>query len=170
MCTLFPEETKGIIEALLFVTNEPLAVKTIAEIIGCTNEEILYFLGEIRADCERERRGYFLQEIAGGYLFITRAEYAPYLERLLKPRLNTLTPAALETLAIIAYQQPVTKSKIDELRGVNSDSALNTLLGRVLIAEKGRQDGPGRPILYGTTPEFLKYLGLKDLQELPPVE
>ncbi|HHY06086.1 MAG TPA: SMC-Scp complex subunit ScpB [Clostridia bacterium] len=167
MPTLFPDETKSIIEALLFVTNEPLTVKTMAEIIECPEYNIKVLLKEIKADCERERKGFCLKEVAGGYSFVTRPEYAPYIEKLVKPRLNTLTQAALETLAIIAYRQPVTKSEIDEIRGVNSDSAINTLLGRSLIEEVGRKEGPGRPILYGTTQNFLKYFGLKDLQELP---
>ncbi|HHX96544.1 MAG TPA: SMC-Scp complex subunit ScpB [Clostridia bacterium] len=167
MPTLFPDETKSIIEALLFVSDEPLSLKTMAEIIDCPQYDLKILLNEIKADCERERKGFCLQEVAGGYFFTTRPEYAPYIEKLVKPRLNTLTQAALETLAIIAYQQPVTKGKIDQLRGVNSDSALNTLLNRDLIAEVGREEAPGRPILYGTTASFLKYMGLKDLQELP---
>jgi segregation and condensation protein B len=169
MPTLFPDETKSIIEALLFVTNEPLTVKTIAEIIERPEYDIDVLLKEIKADCEREGRGFCLLEVAGGYSFVTRSEYAPYIEKLVKPRLNALTQAALETLAIIAYRQPVTKSEINEIRGVNSDSAISTLLDRALIEEVGRKEGPGRPILYGTTQDFLKYFGLKDLQQLPDI-
>lgn len=167
MPTLFPDETKSIIEALLFVANEPLSVKTIAEITERSAYDVEVLLKEIKADCERQMKGFCLLEVAEGYSFITRSEYAPYIEKLVKPRLNALTQAALETLAIIAYKQPVTKSEIDEIRGVNSDSALNTLLERTLIEETGRKEGPGRPILYGTTKDFLKYFGLKDLKELP---
>jgi segregation and condensation protein B len=167
MPTLFPDETKSIIEALLFVANEPLTIKTIAEITERSEDEVEVFLKAIKADCEREMKGFCLIEVAEGYSFVTRSEYAPYIEKLVKPRLNALTQAALETLAIIAYRQPVTKSEIDQIRGVNSDSAINTLLDRTLIEETGRKEGPGRPILYGTTQDFLKYFGLKDLKQLP---
>ncbi|MDD2212863.1 MAG: SMC-Scp complex subunit ScpB [Clostridia bacterium] len=167
MPTLFPDETKSIIEALLFVANEPLTIKTIAEITERFEDEVEAFLKAIKADCEREMKGFCLIEVAEGYSFVTRSEYAPYIEKLVKPRLNALTQAALETLAIIAYRQPVTKSEIDQIRGVNSDSAINTLLDRTLIEETGRKEGPGRPILYGTTQDFLKYFGLKDLKQLP---
>lgn len=167
MLTLFPDETKSIIEALLFVANEPLTIKTIAEITERSEDEVEVFLKAIKADCEREMKGFCLIEVAEGYSFVTRSEYAPYIEKLVKPRLNALTQAALETLAIIAYRQPVTKSEIDQIRGVNSDSAINTLLDRTLIEETGRKEGPGRPILYGTTQDFLKYFGLKDLKQLP---
>ncbi|MDD2401001.1 MAG: SMC-Scp complex subunit ScpB [Clostridia bacterium] len=167
MPTLFPDDTKNIIEALLFVSNEPLSAKMLADIIGRSQEDIVLLLKDIKADCEREMRGFCLIEIAGGYSFVTRPEYASYVEKLVKPRLNTLTQAALETLTIIAYKQPITRSEIDEIRGVKSDSAVSTILERLLIYEVGRKDGSGRPILYGTTPAFLKYFGLKNIKELP---
>jgi len=166
MPTLFPDEIKSIIEALLFVANEPLSIKTIAEITERSEYEVEVSLMEIKADCEREGKGFCLLEVAEGYSFVTRPEFASYIEKLVKPRLNNLTQAALETLAIIAYKQPVTKSEIDEIRGVNSDSAINTLLARSLIEDAGRKESPGRPIIYETTRDFLKYFGLKDLKEL----
>jgi segregation and condensation protein B len=164
---LFPDEAKSIIEGLLFVSSEPLTCKTIAEILGRKSEEVEAVLREIKADCEREQRGFCLSEVAGGYLFATRAEHALYIEKLVKPRLNTLSQAALETLAIIAYQQPITRGEIDEIRGVNSDSCLSTILERGLVEEIGRKEAPGRPALFATTPLFLKYFGLKSLADLP---
>ncbi len=164
---LFPDEAKNTIEALLFVTNEPLTIKTMAEILERSPYDVEVLLKEIKADCEREARGFCLLEVAGGYSFVTRAEYAPYIEKLVKPRLTTLTQAAMETLAIVAYKQPITRSEIDDIRGVKSDSALNTLIERTLIQEIGRKEGPGRPIIYGTTQDFLKHFGLKNLGELP---
>lgn len=164
---LFPDEAKNAIEALLFVANEPLSVKTIAEILERSPYDVEVLLKEIKADCEKEARGFCLLEVAGGFSFVTRPEYAPYIERLVKPRLSNLTQAALETLAIVAYKQPITRSEIDEIRGVQSDSALNTLMERTLIQEIGRKEGPGRPIIYGTTKDFLKYFGLKNIEELP---
>jgi len=169
MNTLFPDEAKSIIEALLFVSSEPLTVKTIAEILERSEKDVTALLREIKADCERDSRGFCLMELAGGYTFATRTEHAPYIEKLVKPRLNTLSQAALETLAIIAYRQPITRSEIDEIRGVKSDSSTATLLERGLIQEVGRKDSPGRPILYGTTKEFLKYFGLRSLQDLPAI-
>lgn len=168
MPTLFPDDAKSVIEALLFVANEPLTIKTIASILERSPYDVDVLLKEIKADCERELRGFCLIEVAGGYSFVTRPEYAHYIEKLVKPRLNSLTQAATETLAIIAYKQPITRSEVDEIRGVKSESAISTLLERNLIEEVGRKEGPGRPILFGTTRDFLKYFGLKNLEELPP--
>lgn len=167
MAGLFPDEAKSIIEALLFVSSEPLTVKAIAEILDRDEEDVKAMLSDIRADCEREGRGFCLMEVAGGFLFATRQEHAVYLEKLLKPRLSTLSQAALETLAIIAYKQPITRSEIDDIRGVKSESPLSTLMERGLIEEAGRKETIGRPILYCTSPAFLKNFGLKTLNELP---
>lgn len=169
MPTLFPKDFKSITEALLFVSGEPLSAKEIAGILDVDEPDIVALLKEIKADCERENRGFVLLEIAGGYIFSTRAEHAEYIEKLIKPRLNTLSQAALETLAIIAYHQPITRSEIEEIRGVKCDSSINTIMDRGLIDEAGRKDSPGRPILYKTTPDFLKYMGLKSLDDLPRI-
>ena len=170
MPTLFPEDAKGIMEALLFVSGQPLTAETIAEILELEEQDVVALLREIKADCERERRGFCLVEVAGGYSFATRPEYAAYVEKVVKPRLTSLSQAALETLAIIAYRQPITRSEIEEIRGVKCESALHTILERGLIEEAGRKDAPGKPILYRTTPEFLKYMGLKSLEDLPRLE
>ncbi len=170
MPTLFPKDFKSVIEALLFVSGEPLSAQQIAGILEADEQDVVVLLKEIKADCERENRGFFLLEIAGGFIFSTRAEHAGYIEKLIKPRLNTLSQAALETLAIISYHQPVTRSEIEEIRGVKCDSSLNTIMERGLIDEAGRKEAPGRPILYKTTPEFLKYMGLKSLDDLPKIK
>ncbi len=170
MPTLFPDDTKSIIEALLFVSGEPLSLKVIAETLGRDERDVLYYLKEIKADCEKTGKGFILTEVAEGYSFVTRPEFAPYVEKIAKPRLMALSQAALETLAIIAYRQPVTKSEIDEIRGVKSESSLNTLQERGLIKEAGRRDTAGRPILYVTSKSFLKYLGLRSLEELPKLQ
>ncbi|MDX9872605.1 MAG: SMC-Scp complex subunit ScpB [Clostridia bacterium] len=170
MPTLFPKDFKSVIEALLFVSGEPLSAQQISGILDVDEQDVVVLLKEIKADCERENRGFFLLEIAGGFIFSTRAEHAEYIEKLIKPRLNTLSQAALETLAIISYHQPVTRSEIEEIRGVKCDSSLNTIMERGLIDEAGRKEAPGRPILYKTTSEFLKYMGLKSLDDLPKIK
>jgi segregation and condensation protein B len=167
--TLFPNEDKSVLEALLFVSGEPLGVKLLASLTDLPEETVLSLLKEIKADCERDHRGFVLEELAGGFAFATRPEHGVYIERLIRPRLNALTTAAMETLSIIAYRQPVTRPEIEEIRGVNSDSAVNTLAERGLVEEKGRKDAPGRPVLYGTTQDFLKHFGLNSLNDLSPI-
>jgi segregation and condensation protein B len=163
--------SQALIEVLLFVAGEPL---TLAEICAATDlepEAAAIALEKLKTYYEREERGLQLRMVAGGYQICTRPEYAPYVERLLGERdRNTLSQAALETLAIIAYKQPITKQEIENIRGVRVDSVLNRLFEKNLIKEKGRKDTPGRPILYGTTDQFLTILGLNDLAELPKIE
>jgi len=161
---------KMILEALLLASPEPLTIKRIAEVIGLDEKDAALLMADLQKDYEAPNRGLAIRELAGGYVLTTRPEAAEYVERLLQPRSRGLSHAALETLAIIAYRQPITKAEIESVRGVKVDRALETLLERRLIADQGRKEAPGRPILYGTTPEFLKYFGLKELSELPPVE
>ena len=170
MPTLFPEDDKSVIEALLFVSGEPLTAKTIAGILEREEQDVLLLLREIKADCEKEGRGFCLMEVAGGFAFATRAEHSAFIEKLVKPRLIALSQAALETLAIIAYQQPITRIEIEEIRGVKCDSVIHTIQERGLIEEAGRKEAPGRPIFYRTTPEFLKYMGLKSVDDLPKMD
>jgi len=161
------ERWKHLLEALLFVAWEPLPVKRLAEVAGLEPklvQDLLLELQQLYAGS-----GFQLQEIAGGWQFLTRAELAPYIEKLYKPRAQQLSKAALETLAIVAYHQPVTRLEIDNIRQVKSDTMLTKLLEKSLIKEVGRLEAPGRPILYGTTPEFLAAFGLVSLQELPPL-
>lgn len=161
------EHWRRLLEALLFVAWEPAPVKRLAEALGLEpkfTQELLLELQEAYVG-----RGFQLVEIAGGWQFLTQPEAAPYIERLYKPRAQQLSKAALETLAIVAYRQPVTRAEIDNIRQVKSDAMLAKLMEKTLVKEVGRLDAPGRPILYGTTQEFLAAFGLISLQELPPL-
>lgn len=164
---LFPAEGKRLLEALILCSAEPLTLKVLTEISDLETSEILELLSEIQMDYQQQNRGFALTEIAGGWMFATYPEHAPYIEKLVKPRLSSLSQAALEVLSIVAYRQPITRAEIEEIRGVSCDSSLGTLLDRGLVEEKGRKDAPGRPILFGTTTDFLKYFGLSSLKELP---
>ena len=138
--------------------------------MGRTERQTELLLAELDREYQEPRRGIRLCFVAGGYQFMTKAAFAPYLEAFQRPKVSSgLSQAALETLAIVAYRQPVTKVEIEDIRGVRSDSSVNTLLERELIEEKGRQDAPGRPILLGTTQRFLECFGLADLSDLPPL-
>ncbi|WP_031515201.1 SMC-Scp complex subunit ScpB [Desulfofalx alkaliphila] len=171
MTVLFRDYSKSVIEALLFVTPEPLSLAKICQLAELEEAVAIELIKELQGEYRRANRGLQVVELAGGWQLATKPEFAPYIERLYKRRSNTtLTRAALETLAIIAYRQPVTRVELELIRGVNSDSSLNTLLERGLIEEKGRREAPGRPVLYGTTDTFLKHFGFKDLSELPDLE
>lgn len=156
------------IEALLFVAGEPLTIKQIATLLEATEVDVAATLAHLAE--EYADRGIVVREVAGGYRFasspIARAAVEAYL---LPPKTNLSAPA-METLAIVAHVQPVTKGEIEAIRGVNSDSVVNTLLERNLIAEAGRKDVVGRPMLYRTTPQFLESFGLQSLDELPQPE
>lgn len=164
---MFYDHVKRIIEALLFIAGEPLTVKRTAEILDMDEENLLLLLEQLRNEYDEAERGIMIMEVAGGYQFCTRPEVAPYIEKLYKPQPSVLSQAALETLSIIAFKQPVTRLEIEGIRGVKIDSALHTLLERKLVKEVGRKEGLGRPILYGTTAAFLRQFGLKDLGDLP---
>jgi len=171
MAVLFAEETKGVIECLLFVANEPVSLKTICEIAEIDKEDAQELIAELQEEYSQRRRGLQIVEIAKGYQICTRPEFASYIERLYKPQTSSgLSKAALETLAIIAYKQPITRGEIELIRGVKVDSSITTLLEKELIKEVGRKEGPGRPVLFGTTQDFLRYFGLKDLKDLPNPE
>lgn len=160
---------KAILEALLLAAPEPLTPARIAEVIGIEEREVRILVDDLRREYTQPGRGLMVREVAGGFQLVTRPELADYVERLLQPRGRGLSHAALETLAIIAYRQPVTKGQIEAVRGVNVDRLVDSLLERRLIKELGRKEAPGRPILYGTTRDFLTYFGLKSLADLPPV-
>lgn len=163
-------EVKAIIEGLLFMAgSEGLEAKQIAEVIGTDTEEAYDVCLDLAADFRRAGRGLQIVEVAGTFQLTTLPEHASYFEKLAyQPQQSSLSQAALETLAIIAYKQPIIRSDIEEIRGVKSEKAINSLIGKRLIQEVGRAEGPGRPILFGTTKEFLEYFGLRDLTELPP--
>jgi segregation and condensation protein B len=159
------------LEALLFASNHPLSVEALAEILEVPGEEVREALETLAGRYEEGGHGVYLTELAGGWQLLTRPEYGNYVERLLVGRRRArLSRAALETLAAIAYHQPVTKGEVDRMRGVDCTSALKTLLERELVAVKGRSDRVGRPLLYVTTPTFLETFGLRSLEDLPRLE
>jgi segregation and condensation protein B len=167
-----PAEVRAVLEALIFASPQPVTPREIGKVMtGVPKESWEAALGEIRADYAREGRGLQLVDIAGGFQITTRAEYHDWVRELLDPRSPTrLSIQALETLAVVAYKQPVTLPEIIELRGIKSGGVLKTLLEKRLIRIVGRKEVVGRPILYGTTKEFLLHFGLKDLLELPRIE
>lgn len=156
------------LEALLFVAAEPVAPAQLAAALDISPSVVERGLHEL--DASLAARGLRLQRHAGRVQLTTAPQLAELIERFLGLEATThLTRAALETLAIVAYQQPVTRPQIDAIRGVNSDSMMKSLLHKGLILESGRADGPGRPILYSTTPEFLQHFGLNSILEMPPL-
>lgn len=161
----------SIIEALLFASGEPLSINNIASIIECSDEFTKNILDELILKYETEERGIKLINVNNKYQLVTKPQHSSYIQKILKSNSRqSLSQASLETLAIIAYKQPITRVDIDEIRGVKSDSAVITLADRKLIKESGRLDVPGRPILYSTTDDFLRYFGIKDLKEMPSLE
>lgn len=165
------EEISAAVEALIFVSDEPIAVKTIAEILEEDREIVHSVLENLAEEFNSRGGGLQLREVAGGWQISTRPEFHEEIRRFLKTRPNAkLSLAALETLAVIAYKQPVTVPEILQIRGVQSGSAIKTLLDRRLIVAKGRKETVGRPMMYGTSKEFLLQFGLKDLSELPSIE
>lgn len=159
---------RGILESLLCAHGEPLSADKVVEVVaGVGRAEVGRAFSELRDEYESNGRGFRLVQVAGGYQLRTAPEHAEYVRRLLRERPVRLTRPMLETLAIVAYKQLVTRAEIEAIRGVDVDSVLSTLLERRLIRIAGRKEAPGRPLLYGTSPEFLEVFGLKDLSELP---
>lgn len=162
---------KSVIESLLFVTGEPLPLKDISAYLELDEKKVVDILEEMAKAYSDESRGISLISINGAYQFVTKQENSHYIQKLLKKnRKQSLSQASIESLAIIAYKQPITRIDIDEIRGVKSESALQKLSEKGLIKEVGRLEVPGRPILYGTTDEFLRQFGLKTLKELPSLD
>ncbi len=162
---------KLIIEGLLFVSNVPLSLEKISAVTdGVPRDRIQKALDELMAEYEEMNRAFVLTYVAGGYQFRSRAELSSYILQLKKKAPARLTRAALETLAVIAYRQPVLRAEIEKIRGVDVGGTLKTLLERDIIRIVGRKDLPGRPILYGTTKKFLEIFGLPDLEALPTLE
>jgi segregation and condensation protein B len=156
------------LEALLFVASEALSIKQLSKLTGAEQSEVTVALQKI--DEEFAHRGVVLREIAGGYRFASAPAAREIVETYLLPPKTNLSPAALETLAIAAYLQPVTKGEIEGIRGVSADSVIATLVDRRFLTESGRKDVPGRPILYKTTDDFLEAFGLRSLEELPAID
>jgi segregation and condensation protein B len=169
--TIAERELKAILESLLFVSPEPLSAVRLISVLGdVTKAEVERALRSLGQDLEQEGRGIRLAEVAGGYRLVTKQEYAPWIKRLDKAKSATkLSRSALESLAIIAYKQPIVRSEIEEIRGVETSGVVRTLLERKLVRIVGRKEVPGRPIMYGTTKFFLEHFGLNDLSQLPPL-
>jgi len=164
-------ELMAIIEALVFVSDEPLTVKAIADVLKEEKSWVQVACESLASEFNERNGGLMLREVAGGWQFATRPEHHEHVRAYLKSRPSAkLSLAALETLAVIAYKQPVTVPEILEIRGVQSSSAIKTLLDKRLIVAKGRKETVGRPMMYGTSKDFLLQFGLKDLGELPNVE
>ena len=162
------DDIKNIIESLLFVADEPLTIDRLKKIIsGAESRELREVLEELEADYETRQGGFFLKQVAGGYQIRTRPEYMEWIKRLLQPRPQRLSKAALETLAIIAYKQPVIRSDVEHIRGVDCGGILRVLLERKFVRVLGRKDIPGRPLIYATTKRFLEVFDLKNLKDLP---
>jgi len=163
-------ELRALIEAMLFVAEDPIPATEIAEVVEEPLTDVEEELVAFGADLEGGGRGLVLRELAGGWRLFTHPEARPYLERFAATdRVARLSKAALETLAVVAYRQPVSRGQVAEIRGVDSERALRTLERRGLIAEIGTAPGPGQALLYGTTPLLLEKLGLRALEELPPL-
>ena len=163
-------ENRRAIEAILFVAEEPIPTKEIAEVMEVSADVVEAELEELQGDLVSRRAGTVLRRVAGGWRMYSHPDALEYVERFSHiPRANRISSAALETLAVIAYEQPVSKGQISEIRGVDSESSIRTLERKGLIRETGRAPGPGSPILYGTTPLFLERLGVDSVSSLPPL-
>ncbi len=165
-------ELKRLLEAVLFASDRPVPIALLCDVLGGPDEtEVRRALEEMSREYEETGRSFVLREVGGGFLMLTHPAFEPWVRKLYRGRLTTrLSRSALETVAIVAYRQPVTKQAIEGIRGVNVDAVLHTLLERKLIRIVGRKEGLGRPLLYGTTRDFLMYLGLNDLSELPQLD
>lgn len=163
-------ELRKAVEAILLVVEEPVDPLQIAQVLEVPTDDVVSTLRALRAEYVNDGRGFVLREVAGGWRLYTDPGAAPYVERfVLHGRSARLSQAALETLAIVAYKQPVTRAQISEIRGVDADGAVRTLHARGLVTTVGREASPGQPLLYGTTSTFLERLGLSSLAELPPL-
>jgi segregation and condensation protein B len=168
-----PEKLRSIIEVLLLVSDRPLSIKKIKEIIeGADSKAIQDAITRMRERLNENEFPYQVREIGGGFVLSSLPEYAPWVRKLYSPKAKTsrLSQAALETLAVIAYKQPVTRAEIEAIRGVNVDSTLKTLLDKRLCEIVGYKDVIGKPATYGTTNEFLLHFGLNNLKDLPSIE
>jgi segregation and condensation protein B len=169
MPLIFPKEAMAILDALIFASPQPLPVSVICQITGFDRTDADNLLSGLEELYNQAGHGLQLVQVAGGYQLVTRPEYHDYIQKLQQSKAKEppLSQPALETLSIVAYCQPVTRAKIESIRGIKVDHVLYTLLDRNLITECGRAEGPGRPILYATTQTFLELFGLKSLADLP---
>jgi len=165
-------EAKRIVEALLFVSGHPLTLKRLLEIVPeLDGPAVRACVQSLNEEYAVGRRAFRIQEVAGGYQLATEQDLAPWIKRLLEhPRPDAVSAAAMETLAIVAYRQPLTKAEIEAIRGVDVSASLDTLLEKQFVRITGRKESPGRPYLYGTTNEFLRHFGLRSLEALPSMQ
>lgn len=162
---------KSAIESMMFVWGKPLDIKDVAEVFNIDKKEIYEYCKELQEEYQQEGRGIVIREVNKSFQFVTRKENLDYIERLCTPvKHKRLSQSALEVLAIVAYKQPVTKGEIEAVRGIKCDRVIEGLAKKDLVMEVGRSDAVGRPILYGTTDEFLKQFGFETLKELPSIE
>ncbi len=169
--SLDEQELKGIIESLLYVSQEPLTVEKVTSVLaGPPKVVVNNAMRALQQDYDQDGRGLHIVEVAGGFSMVTRPDCAPWITRLQKVKASAkVSRSALETLAIIAYKQPMVRADIEQIRGVETSGVLRTLLDQKLIRMVGRKDSPGRPIMYGTSKVFLERFGLRDLRDLPPL-
>lgn len=165
------QKYKAITEGLLFASgDEGMTQKQLSDVMDIDMKTVELVIDELKYDYEHQARGIALMQSRAYYHLTTKPEHAAYFQRLMDaPHSSRLSQAALETLAIVAYQQPITRTEVEEIRGVKSERPIHTLVNRSLIEERGRREGVGRPILYGTTKDFLTYFGLISIEELPPL-
>lgn len=163
-------ESLRVVEALLFVSEDPLTTQRIADILGCEKREATRLVRALTERYDSNGRAVSIREIAGGYQLRTKEDLAPWIRKYLASRPVRLSRAALEVLAVVAYRQPLTRQEIESIRGVDCSAVLQNLLERKLLKIMGRKDVPGRPIIYGTTRQFLGHFNLKDLSELPTLK
>jgi segregation and condensation protein B len=158
------------VEALLFASDRPLSISKIKDALDLDQDQVKESLEQIKTYYENNNRSFQIIEIGGGYQLVTKPDFSVWVAKLYKKAQDKIRGASMETLAIIVYKQPITKAEIEAIRGVNTDGVIKTLLEKNLIKIKGRKDAPGRPLLFGTTEEFLIRFGLKDLNSLPPLK
>lgn len=165
------KEIEAVIEGMLFAAGDPVALEKIADILELDRKTARLILSNLAVSIQNSKRGILLRELDGCYQLSSRPEHYEFIRKLVEPRQKqALSQAAFETLSIIAYNQPVTRARIEMIRGVNSDSAITRLVERNLIKEAGRLDTPGKPMVYETTEEFLRSFGFKSIKELPIIE
>jgi len=167
---LVTSNRKAIVESLLFASDQPLSAERIADLLEWNRPEAAALIQELQQEYVERNGGILLQEVAGGFQFRTRPEFASHIRRMLQSKPFRFSRAALETMAIIAYRQPVTRAEVEYLRGVDCGGVVKTLLDKRLIKILGKKDVPGRPMIYGTTRDFLELFGLKDLAGLPTLK
>ena len=166
------DEIKPIIESLIFAAEEPITLRKLVDIIGdIDSAQVLEAVAQLKNDYDTQGRSFQIEEIAGGYQLFTKPEYYEWIAKLRKKSGETkLSQAALETLAIIAYKQPILRADLESIRGVQSGQIIRLLMEKDLVKVVGRDESLGHPLLYGTTKRFLEYFGLKDLKDLPNIE